>query len=102
MQQVKIGGSENSVSVGRIGFGLMGMTWRPKQTPDEQAFAAMKTALEIGCTCWNSGEFYGTPEPTLNLDLLKRYFDKYPEDAPKVIRFSETVSLKKNIFLIGF
>ncbi|CAF1227730.1 unnamed protein product [Didymodactylos carnosus] len=74
----------SSLSVGKIGFGLMGMTWRAVQTPDEQAFAAMKTALETGCTFWDSGEFYGTPEPTLNLDLLKRYFDKYPQDAPKI------------------
>lgn len=28
--------------VGETGFGLMGMTWRPHVTPDEQAFLAMK------------------------------------------------------------
>lgn len=45
----------------------------------------MKTALSLGANFWNSGEFYGSPEPTLNLQLLKRYFTKYPEDADKVV-----------------
>ncbi|CUS15427.1 unnamed protein product [Tuber aestivum] len=71
--------------VGSTGYGLLGFTWRPHQTPDEQAFAAMKKAIEKGAICWNSGEFYGTPDPTLGLQLLHRYFKKYPEDASKVI-----------------
>ena len=44
----------------------------------------MKTALEAGCTFWNGGEFYGTPERN-SLTLLRAYFDKYPEDADKVV-----------------
>eukprot|EP01097_Dermamoeba_algensis_P009033 TRINITY_DN622_c0_g1_i3.p2 TRINITY_DN622_c0_g1~~TRINITY_DN622_c0_g1_i3.p2 ORF type:complete len:172 (+),score=42.80 TRINITY_DN622_c0_g1_i3:84-599(+) len=71
--------------VGNTGFGLMGLTWRPNQTPDSQAFAAMKKALNLGANFWNSGEFYGSPEPTLNLQLLQRYFTEYPEDAAKVV-----------------
>lgn len=31
----------------------------------------------------NSGEFYGYPEPTLNLQLLNRFFIKYPEYIDK-------------------
>lgn len=35
-------------------------------------------------TCWNGGEFYGPP--TYNsLVLLKKYFEKYPEDADKIV-----------------
>ncbi|OLL24984.1 Pyridoxal reductase [Neolecta irregularis DAH-3] len=60
------------------------MTWRPTQTPDDQAFATMKAAIERGATFWNSGEFYGQPEPTLNLQLLSRFFTKYPEYKQKV------------------
>lgn len=75
----------NNTPVGKTGYGLMGFTWRPHQTPDEQAFAAMKKAIEKGATCWNSAEFYGTPDRTLGLQLLHRYFKKYPEDASKVI-----------------
>ncbi|KAF7532255.1 hypothetical protein G7054_g8091 [Neopestalotiopsis clavispora] len=66
------------------GFGLMGMTWRAHSTPDGQAFAAMKAAIANGATVWSTAEFYGTPEPTEGLALLRRYFDAYPEDASKV------------------
>ncbi|KAI1198838.1 voltage-gated shaker-like K+ channel, subunit [Nemania serpens] len=33
---------------------------------------------------WNGGEFYGPPEYN-SLVLLERYFEKYPEDADRVI-----------------
>eukprot|EP01112_Ceratiomyxa_fruticulosa_P005336 TRINITY_DN1595_c0_g1_i3.p1 TRINITY_DN1595_c0_g1~~TRINITY_DN1595_c0_g1_i3.p1 ORF type:complete len:340 (-),score=74.70 TRINITY_DN1595_c0_g1_i3:173-1192(-) len=70
---------------GIIGLGLMGFTTRPfAQTTDEQAFETMRTALEKGCNVFNGGAFYGIPEPTLNLQLLNRYFTKYPEDADRV------------------
>ncbi|KAI9749504.1 MAG: hypothetical protein M4579_006849 [Chaenotheca gracillima] len=71
--------------VGHTAFGLMGMTWRPKQTPDEQAFAAMDKALELGANLWFGAEFYGTPEPTLNLHLIRRYFQSRPQNADKVV-----------------
>lgn len=71
------------------GFGLLGMTWRPQVTPDVQAFAAMKAAITSGATIWSSSSVYGmTPEPpTAGLWLLRRYFEKYPEDATKVTLF---------------
>lgn len=47
----------------------------------------MKTAIAEGATIWSSAEFYGSPEPTMNLQLLHRYFTKYPEDADKVTLF---------------
>jgi pyridoxine 4-dehydrogenase len=50
---------------------------------EEQAFAAMRAAIASGCTIWNGGLFYGTPQKN-SLTLLRRYFEKYPEDAPKV------------------
>ena len=40
--------------VGPIGFGLMGLTWRPKPCPQEQAFEAMRAALKNGSTWANS------------------------------------------------
>ncbi len=44
----------------------------------------MRAALKSGCNFWNGGDFYGTP--TYNsLVLLERYFEKYPEDADKVV-----------------
>ncbi|ODQ70925.1 hypothetical protein LIPSTDRAFT_74426 [Lipomyces starkeyi NRRL Y-11557] len=72
-------------SIGPVGFGLMGFTWRPTQTPDDQAFATMKRAIEHGATFFNGGEFYGMSVPTLNLDLINRFFTNYPEYADKVV-----------------
>ena len=44
----------------------------------------MKTALECGANFWNGGEIYGKPERN-SLHLLAEYFEKYPEDASKVV-----------------
>ncbi|KAG6294633.1 hypothetical protein E4U45_006313 [Claviceps purpurea] len=68
---------------GPIGFGLMGFTWRPQPTPNDQAIEAMKAAVESGLTLWNGGEFYGTPECN-SMTLVKAYFARYPDDADKV------------------
>ena len=57
---------------------------RPPVPPEEQTFAAMRSALTSGCNFWNGGEFYGTPESN-SLTLLNHYFAKYPEDADKVV-----------------
>ncbi|KAI2923710.1 hypothetical protein CBS147371_1552 [Aspergillus niger] len=43
------------------GFGLLGMTWRPIPTPDDQAFGAMKAAISRGATIWSSSSVYGMP-----------------------------------------
>ncbi|KAI1460479.1 putative aldo/keto reductase [Annulohypoxylon moriforme] len=70
--------------IGSTGYGLMGLTWRPEPVSQEQAFEAMKAALNNGMNFWNGGEFYGPPEYN-SLVLLERYFAKYPEDADKVV-----------------
>ncbi|CAJ2512936.1 Uu.00g010550.m01.CDS01 [Anthostomella pinea] len=70
--------------IGSTGYGLMGLTWRAKPCSQEQAFEAMRTALKTGCNMWNGGEFYG-PKEYNSLVLLEQYFEKYPEDADKVI-----------------
>jgi pyridoxine 4-dehydrogenase len=44
----------------------------------------MKTALAHGANFWNAGEFYGPPDAN-SCQLLKAYFEKYPEDADKVV-----------------
>lgn len=45
----------------------------------------MRAALSTNCNLWDGGEFYG-PSPEANsLTLLRKYFDRYPEDADKVI-----------------
>ena len=60
------------------------LTWRETPIPDEQAFAAMKAALNSGANLWNGGELYGKPNSN-SLHLLNRYFTEYPEDADKVV-----------------
>lgn len=53
---------------GKIGFGLMGLTWTPQVTPDAQAFEVIKTAIDCGIVFLNSGEFYGNP-PNIEANL---------------------------------
>ncbi|KAL9137985.1 MAG: hypothetical protein Q9175_000802 [Cornicularia normoerica] len=74
----------NGKQVGRTGYGMMNLTWRETPVPDEQAFSAMKAALDSGANLWNGGELYGKPHAN-SLHLLNRYFTKYPEDADKVV-----------------
>lgn len=76
----KVAGHE----VGTRGFGLMGFTWRENPVPHDQAFEAMRAALAHGMNFFNAGEFYGTPESN-SMTLLRAYFEKYPEDADKVV-----------------
>ncbi|RVD84383.1 uncharacterized protein DFL_006135 [Arthrobotrys flagrans] len=75
----------NNRNVGSLGFGLMNFTWRPINTPDEEAFAAMNAALADGANFFVSGEFYGTQDPQDNLFLINRYLTKYPENAEKIV-----------------
>ncbi|KAI5926336.1 pyridoxal reductase [Camillea tinctor] len=70
--------------IGATGYGLMGLTWRANPCPQEQAFAAMRMALKQGMNFWNGGQFYG-PHEYNSLVLLERYFERYPEDADKVL-----------------
>ncbi|KAB5530421.1 pyridoxal reductase [Coniochaeta sp. 2T2.1] len=71
--------------VGPIGYGLMGLSWRPDPPTDETSFACLRAALSAGATFWNGGEIYRTPQGDNSASLLSRYFAKYPEDASKVI-----------------
>ena len=51
----------------------------------------MKAALNSGANLWNGGELYGKPHAN-SLQLLNRYFTRYPEDAEKVV-----ISIKGSI-----
>ena len=71
--------------VGPVGYGLMGLYHLTLNNSEDQAFAAMHTALANGCNCWNGGVFYGDPDDNNSLTLLNKYYAKYPEDANKVV-----------------
>ncbi|KAF7951102.1 uncharacterized protein EAE97_002653 [Botrytis byssoidea] len=70
--------------IGTIGYGMMGLSWRPEPQPLEESIRTLKAALDKGCNFWNGGQFYGTPEYN-SLTICAAYFEKYPEDADKVV-----------------
>ncbi|GAB1517221.1 hypothetical protein RhiTH_000265 [Rhizoctonia solani] len=63
------------------------MSWVPEPPSDEQSFASIKAGIEAappGAKVFlNSGEFYGNSPQTANLELLNRFFTKYPEYAER-------------------
>ncbi|TGO48616.1 hypothetical protein BCON_0235g00150 [Botryotinia convoluta] len=82
--------------IGTTGYGMMCLSWRPEPQPLEESLTTLKAALERGCNFWNGGEFYGTPEYN-SLTICAAYFEKYPEDADKVV-----LSIKGGINLQKF
>ncbi|KAF7928367.1 uncharacterized protein EAE98_002170 [Botrytis deweyae] len=82
--------------IGTIGYGMMGLSWRPEPQPLEESLKTLKAALDKGCNFWNGGQFYGTPEYN-SLTICAAYFEKYPEDADKVV-----LSIKGGINLEKF
>ncbi|KAI0636841.1 aldo/keto reductase [Trametes polyzona] len=104
---VKLGGSASGITVGKVAHGLMMMTfvrvrkicdtliihdlyshrWRDPPVPDEEAFEAIKAGIDSmppGVKMLlNSGEFYGPNFSTANLELVARFFEKYPEYADR-------------------
>ncbi|EIM92627.1 Aldo/keto reductase, partial [Stereum hirsutum FP-91666 SS1] len=70
-----------------IQHGLMMMTWIPTPVPDEQCFESMKAGMDKlppGVKMvLNSAEFYGFNPPEANLELIARFFEKYPEYVEK-------------------
>ncbi len=70
--------------IGSIGYGLMGLTWRPKPQPAEDSYKAMETALAQNSNFWNGGELYGPPQRHSG-HLLNEYFKLHPQDADKVV-----------------
>ncbi|KAJ6498132.1 aldo/keto reductase [Mycena vitilis] len=86
-ETTKLGGTASDVTVSRVAHGLMMMTWIPTPVPDEQCFEAIKAgidALPAGAKAFlNSGEFYAHDMKTGNLEMLSRFFSKYPDYADK-------------------
>jgi len=79
----QLGGSASSVHVAKVAHGLMLMTSKNPVVPDEQAFTAIKAGLDLVAPgekiFLNSGEFYGIEPRTANLELIGRFFAKYPQ-----------------------
>ncbi|KAH8830878.1 aldo/keto reductase [Flagelloscypha sp. PMI_526] len=81
-------GPSSNIKVGAVAHGIMLMTWVPKAIPDEQAFEAFKAGIDALPSdtkmLINSGEFYGPTLGTDSLELLSRFFEKYPSYADRV------------------
>ncbi|EGN95420.1 hypothetical protein SERLA73DRAFT_186401 [Serpula lacrymans var. lacrymans S7.3] len=82
-----LGGTASNVVVNKVGHGLMFMTWKEVPTPDEECFESIKAgvdALPPGVKMFlNGGEFYGHNRSTANLEMISRFFEKYPDYADK-------------------
>ncbi|KZT67696.1 Aldo/keto reductase [Daedalea quercina L-15889] len=84
----KLGGTASGVTVAKVGHGLMMMTWRGSgPVPEEQCFAAIKAGIDAlprgARILLNSGEFYANDLGTGNLELIARFFEKYPDYADR-------------------
>ncbi|KAJ7836388.1 aldo/keto reductase [Mycena olivaceomarginata] len=83
----KLGGTASDTTVGGVAHGLMMMTWTPTPAPDAQCFAAIKAgvdALPAGAKMFlNSAKFYAMDMGTANLEMLARFYARYPEYADR-------------------
>ncbi|KAH9957776.1 aldo/keto reductase [Russula dissimulans] len=83
----KLGGAASHIVVAKVAHGLMRMTWTQTPISDTEAFAAIKGGIDAlppdVKMFLNSAEFYGPGLSTANLELLARFFDKYPEYADR-------------------
>ncbi|KAF7325317.1 Aldo keto reductase [Mycena venus] len=81
-----LGGTASDLTVGRVSHGLM-MMGTTSDSTDEVCFESIKAgidALPAGAKMFlNSGEFYSKTWGPENLDLLNRFFTKYPDYADK-------------------
>ncbi|KIK56439.1 hypothetical protein GYMLUDRAFT_1016317 [Collybiopsis luxurians FD-317 M1] len=99
-QSIRLGGTASDISVGRVAVvGYLSTRW-PNPVSDEEAFEAIKAgvdALPLGTKMFlNSGEFYGKNWGPENLQLLRRFFERYPEYADKTF-----LSVKGGMLLDG-
>ncbi|KAL1939739.1 hypothetical protein VTO73DRAFT_9772 [Trametes versicolor] len=86
VKTANLGGTAKDIVVAKVAHGLMSMT-RVDVVPDELAFEAIKSgidALPPGVKMMlNSSEFYDINWGTTNLELLARFYEKYPEYADR-------------------
>ncbi|KAF5373009.1 hypothetical protein D9758_001488 [Tetrapyrgos nigripes] len=86
-KSIKLGGTASDVVVARVSHGLMTMTIHDA-VPDEICFEAIKAgidALPPGVKAFlNTADFYGSAWSTGNLEMLSRFFAKYPDYVDRV------------------
>ncbi|RDX56629.1 aldo/keto reductase [Lentinus brumalis] len=81
---VKLGGTASGITVAKVAHGLMRLGYNASE---EQSFEAIKAgvdALPPGVKMFlNSSEFYAPDLGTGNLELLSRFYEKYPDYVEK-------------------
>ncbi|KAH6912092.1 aldo/keto reductase [Coprinopsis sp. MPI-PUGE-AT-0042] len=87
IETTRIGGEASDTTIGAVAHGLMMMKLTATPVPDEQCFEAIKAgidALPSGVKgMLNSADFYAYNRGLDNLEMLSRFFSKYPEYADK-------------------
>ncbi|KAG1782748.1 NADP-dependent oxidoreductase domain-containing protein [Suillus placidus] len=84
-----LGGTASNITVGKVAVCMLLfiLKWTPEPVPDEQCFEAIKAgvdALPPGTKMFlNGGEFYGHNLATTNLEMIARFFEKYPDYVDK-------------------
>lgn len=64
------------------GFGTMSMTWTPNPGPFEESIERLNYVKEkYGVKLFNCGEFYQMDPKLTNLELMKQFLKKYPDDS---------------------
>ncbi|KAM5533277.1 hypothetical protein V8D89_013054 [Ganoderma adspersum] len=84
IKTVRLGGTASNITVGKVAHGLMTVVGHSEDamSEDEAVFAAIKAGVDLmppGVKMFlNSAEFYGPGFSTGNLEVLSRFYDKYP------------------------
>jgi len=82
-----LGGTTSDIVVGKVGHGLMMMTWKPEPSPKDQCFEAIKAGIDAlppgAKMVLNGGEFYGHNFSPANLELIAEFFETYPDYAER-------------------
>ncbi|MGB8602208.1 MAG: aldo/keto reductase [Rhizomicrobium sp.] len=65
------------LTVSALGLGCMGFSHAYGGTDEKTAFATLERALELGCTLFDTAEYYG---PFVNEEMLGRFFSNGKRD----------------------
>ncbi|KZV71888.1 aldo/keto reductase [Peniophora sp. CONT] len=88
VQTTTLGGSAKGIVVAKVGVCCSPSLLTPTPAPDEQIFEVIKASINAvpagSKMLLNSSQFYAADLGTGNLELLARFFEKYPGYADKV------------------
>ncbi|KAI3571590.1 Aldo/keto reductase-like protein [Fusarium oxysporum f. sp. albedinis] len=87
--------AKNGPEISAVGFGMMGLSIAYGAAgSDEERFRVLDRAWELGCTNWDTSDFYGDCE-----DLIGKWFRLHPERRHDIFlasKFAIKVSVKED------